>query len=279
MIALVRTEFTKATWRLRTLIIAGLLIGLPAVITVAVHSGRRGRGDNGEGLFLLAQQSGLIVPAAVLNVMSRFLLIVIAGVFAADSVAGDAAWGNLRYLLMRPVSRVRLLMAKGFVAGVLIWACIILVAAVALLCGIALFGAHPVTVPGIGPLGDLTGAGFQLDTGALLARVGIATLYVAFGFTALLALGTFLSTLTDSPAGAIGATVGIYIVSEILDGITQFGVLRYGLPTHYLDAWQTMFTANSFSQDMLVGIVVQVIYLLVFGAAAVVWFRRKDIRS
>ena len=89
---------------------------------------------------------------------------------------------------------------------------------------------------------------------------------MAFGFTALLALGTFLSTVTDSPAGAIGATVGIYIVSEILDSITQFGVLRYGLPTHYLDAWQTMFTANSFSHDMLVGIVVQVIYLVVFGA-------------
>ncbi len=270
MIPLVRTEFIKATWRLRTLVIAGLLVGLPAVITIAVHSGRRGRGDNGEGLFLLAEQSGLIVPAAVLNVMSRFLLIVIAGIFAADSVASDASWGNLRYLLMRPVPRGRLLLAKGFVAGVLIWACIIVVAAVALVCGIALFGSHPVTVPL---------AGFHLDTGTLLARVGVTTAYVAFGFTALLALGTFLSTVTDTPAGAIGATVGIYIVSEILDSISQFGVLRYGLPTHYLDAWQSMFTDNTFSHDMLVGIVVQVIYLVVFGAAAILWFRRKDIRS
>jgi ABC-2 type transport system permease protein len=270
MIALVRTEFTKATWRLRTLIIAALLIGLPAVITIAVHSGRRGRGDDSEGLFLLAQQSGLIVPAAVLNVMSRFLLIVIAGIFAADSVSGDASWGNLRYLLMRPVSRGRLLLAKGFVAGVLIWACIIVVAVVALVCGIALFGAHAINVPL---------AGLHLDAGTLLARDGIATVYVAFGFTALLAIGTFLSTVTDTPAGAIGATVGIYIVSEILDSITQFGVLRYGLPTHYLDAWQSMFTDNTFSHDMLVGIIVQVIYLVVFGVAAFVWFRRKDIRS
>jgi len=40
----------------------------------------------------------LLVPAPVLSVMSAFLLVVIAGTIAGDSVAGDAAWGNLRYL-------------------------------------------------------------------------------------------------------------------------------------------------------------------------------------
>ena len=40
-----------------------------------------------------------------------------------------------------------------------------------------------------------------------------------------------------------------------------------------------MFTDNTYSQDMVAGIVVQVAYLVVFGAIAVVWFRRKDIRS
>ena len=110
-------------------------------------------------------------------------------------------------------------------------------------------------------------------------RVVIATGYVAFGFTALLALGTLFSTLTDTATSAIGATIGVYIVSEILDGITQLGVIRYGFPTHYLDAWQTMFTDNRYSHDMIVGIVVQLAYLVVFGTAAVLWFQRKDIRS
>ena len=108
VIALVRTEFFKATARLRTLIIAAILVGLPTLIVVAIHA--RGNrvdrgGDRGEGLFRLAHQSGLLVPAAVLAVMSGFLLVVIAGTFAGDSVAGDASWGNLRYLLMRPVPR------------------------------------------------------------------------------------------------------------------------------------------------------------------------------
>lgn len=294
MIALVRTELVKAVIRTRTLVIALGLVGLPTLIVVAIHArGNRPERDGGEGLFRLAQQSGLLVPAAVLSVMSAFLLVVVAGTFAGDSVAGDAAWGNLRYLLMRPVARGRLLVAKAFVAGVLIWACTVLVTLAALIGGIVLFGAHAVNVPSISalipatkgipaPKGGVVPFSFgaiHLSQSMLLARVAIATAYVAFGFTALLALGTLFSTLTDSAAGAIGATVGVYIVSEILDGITQLGRMRYGFPTHYLDAWESMFTQNQFSRDMIAGVVVQLVYLAVFGAIAVSWFRRKDIRS
>jgi ABC-2 type transport system permease protein len=279
VIALVRTEMVKAVQRLRTLVITLALVGLPLLIAVAIHArGDRRGGDEGEGLFRLARQSGLLVPAAVLSVMSGFLLVVVAGMFAGDAVAGDAATGNLRYLLMRPVPRGRLLVAKALVAAVLIWACTVLVTLAALLGGISLFGAHAVDVPGFN-LSVGSFAGIHLSQATLLSRLAIATAYVAFGFTALLALGMLFSTLTDSAAGAIGGTVGVYIVSEILDGITQLGVLRYGFPTHYLNAWEPMFTQNQYSRDMLTGIVVQLVYFAVFGAIAIAWFRRKDIRS
>jgi ABC-2 type transport system permease protein len=281
VIALIRTEFFKAANRMRTLVIVGLLVGLPTLIVFAIKAHGRGRRvDEGEGLFRLAQQSGYLVPAAVLAVMSGFLLVVIAGTFAGDSVAGDAGWGNLRYLLMRPAPRGRLLLAKAIVAGVLIWASTILVALAALIGGVVVFGGHSLTVPGFGAFATAgLPVGFHLGPSALLARLGIATAYVAFGFTALLALGTFFSTLTDSSAGAIGATVGVYIVSEILDGISQLGRIRYFFPTHYMDVWQTMFTDNRYSHDMVAGVVVQVAYLVVFGVVATFWFRRKDIRS
>jgi ABC-2 type transport system permease protein len=125
----------------------------------------------------------------------------------------------------------------------------------------------------------LGGKAFELGTNALLWRTVVGAGYVAFGFTALLAMGTFFSTLTDTPTGAIGATIGVYIVSEILDSISQLGTVRYGFPTHYSDAWTTMFTENRFSADMVAGLIVQVVYLVVFGGIAMYWFRRKDIRS
>ena len=276
MISLVRTEFVKAAVRMRSLVIAALLVGLPTLIVVAINArGRRVNNDNGEGLFRLAQQSGLLIPAAVLSAMSGFLLVVVAGTLAGDSVASDATWGNLRYVLMRPVPRGRLLVATAIVAGVLIWTCTVLVALAALVAGIVLFGSHSVVVPA---LPGLSG-GFVLGTATLLGRVAIATLYVAFGYTALLAIGTLFTTLTDTATAAVGATIGVYIVSEILDSISQLGTIRYGFPTHYMGAWQSMFTDNHYSSDMVVGIVVQLAYLVVFGTAAIIRFRTMDIRS
>ena len=55
--------------------------------------------------------------------------------------------------------------------------------------------------------------------------------------------------------------------------------MRYAFPTHYFGAWGTMFTQNTYSREVLVGIIVQVAYLIVVGALAVVWFDHKDIRS
>jgi ABC-2 type transport system permease protein len=276
VISLLRTEFEKAARRKRTIVVALLLVGLPTLIVVAINArGARNNGDNAEGLFRLAQQSGLLIPAAVLSAMSAFLLVVVAGTFAGDSVAGDAAWGNLRYLLIRPVPRGRLVIAKALVAGALVLACTFLVAIAALIGGIVLFGSHAVAVPTVPGVVN----GFQLDAATLLVRLLITTAYVSFGFTALVALGTLFSTLTDTATGAVGATVGVYIVSEILDGISQLGEIRYGFPTHYMAAWQSMFTQNRYSQDMVAGIVVQVVYLAVFGTVAVIWFKSKDVRS
>jgi ABC-2 type transport system permease protein len=275
VIALFRTEFVKAVRRGRTLVIVGVLVGLPVLVSVAIKS-RGPRRDRGEGLFRLAQQSGVLVPAAVLSVMSGFLLVVVAGLFAGDAVAGDAASGNLRYLLMRPVRRSRLLIAKASVAGLLIWLTIVVVTVGSLVVGVVLFGSHPVDVPA-GATG-VASAAFRLGTSTVLVRVLIAAAYIAFGYTALMGLGTLFSTSTDSPTGAIGATVGVYIVSAILDSITQIGRIRYALPTHYLDAWVPMLTQNRYPHDMIVGIAVQVAYMVVFGAASLWWFGRKDIR-
>jgi ABC-2 type transport system permease protein len=280
VIALLRTEFVKATRRTRTWVVIAALVGLPTLIVYAIN--RRGdRVDRGEGpgLFRLASQSGLLVPAAVLSVMSGFLLVIIAGIIAGDSVASDSSWGNLRYLLMRPVSRIRLLIAKATVAYLLIWLTTILVALAALVAGIIAFGSHDVFVPNFGGFGGSDPLGFTLTTSTLIGRTFIATAYVAFGYTALLAMGTFFSTLTDTVSSAVGATIGVYIISEILDAIPQLGTVRYAFPTHYLASWEPMFRDNVYPHDMVVGVIVQLVYLVVFGTAALVYFQRKDIKS
>ncbi len=281
MIALLRTELVKAVWRTRTLVIAGLLVGLPVFILTVTRNRalRPGKGAGpkgiGIGLVRLARETGLLAPAAILNLTSGFLLVVVAGLFAGDSVAGDRSWGNLRYLLLRPVGRLRLLAAKAMVAAALIWAAVILVALAALVAGVALYGAGPLTVP----FAAFSGGAPTISAGGLLLRTAAATAYVAFGFSALLGVGVFLSTITSAPTGAVGGAVTLYIVSSILDGIEELGRLRNLLPTHYGDVWQQMFFSNRVPAALWSGILVQVGWLAVFGAAAAVWFVRRDVRA
>ncbi len=201
--------------------------------------------------------------------MSGFLLMVIVAVFAGDSVAGEAGWGNLRYLLIRPVGRGRLVASKLVVSAMLSWAVTAVVAVTGLMVGVIFFGWHPL---------DLAG-GLHQSSLALLAHLGLATTYVAWSLSAVLAFGLFFSTLTDTAAGAIAAAVGLAIVSQILDAISALGVLRNALPTHYLTAWTPLFTEDRIPVDMIVGTVVQACYLVVFAGGAWWWFRRKDILS
>ncbi len=266
--ALVRVELVKATKRLRTLIAFAVALGIPALIGVAVHSGDRRRRP--DGLFTLTRQTGLVLPAVALSLMSAFFLVVIAAMFAGDTIAGEAASGNLRYLLLRPLSRARLLWVKALIAFVLTWVTTVAVTLSGLGVGVALFGWHPLVLPF---------GGAPLSTTTLLSHLMLATGYVAVGLTAVVAVGVFFSTLTDSPAGAIGGAVGLYIVADILDAVDPLGVLRYGLPTHYTDAWETLFTRGTTSHDLVAGVIVQAAWLVVFGALATWWFRRKDIAS
>lgn len=281
MIALLRTELVKAVWRTRTLVIAALLVGLPVLVLTVTRNRALGEGKGagpngvGVGLVRLTRETGLLAPAAMLNLMSGFLLVVVAGLFAGDSVAGDRSWGNLRYLLLRPVGRLRLLAAKALVAATFIWAAVLLVALAGLLAGVAIYGAGPLTVP----FAAFSGAAPTISAGGLVVRTLAATAYVAFGFSALLAVGVFLSTITSAPTGAVGGAVTLYIVSSILDGIEELGRMRTLLPTHYGDVWQQMFFQNRVSPELWSGIVVQLLWLVTFGAAAAVWFVRRDVRA
>ncbi|HEY1739675.1 MAG TPA: ABC transporter permease subunit [Acidimicrobiia bacterium] len=288
MIALFRVEFTKATKRTRTLAAFGLAVGIPILVGIA-DKARGNRVDNGDrgpgggGLFRLARQSGLVLPGVALTLMSAFFLVVIVAMFAGDTIAGEAATGNLRYLLLRPLRRGRLLVAKALVAFLYTWLMTIAVTASALLVGVAFFGWHPVNLltfaAGGKLLGIPAGLGIVVSPGRLVLDLLLSTAYVAFSMSALVALGVFFSTITDSAAGAIAGAVGVYIVSDIFGQVTPLGVLRYGLPTWYSDAWQTLFEQNHLSHDMLPGAIVQVIWTVLFLALAGWWFARKDIAS
>ena len=123
--------------------------------------------------------------------------------------------------------------------------------------------------------------GLSQSTGQTLGNLALASAYVLWSLTGVAACAFMVSTMTDSPSAAVFAGFGLYMASQILDGITSLGSIRYGLPTHYFDAWTTLFTNSSRgpSTDILRGALLQIGYVLAFGGVAWRHFRRKDILS
>lgn len=263
---MIAVEIRKQVWRLRTYVGLGLLAVIPIIFTVAYKVNPPTGGRLG---FFDLTGSGLNVPIVALGGVSAFLLTVVASLFAGETVSGEASWGSLSYLLVRPVSRNRVLGSKLAVAAGLTLVAAFVVLLVGLAAGTLAFGWHPVTTPAL----------TLVSQESALGRLALSTLYVAWLQAAYLAFAFMLSTMTDSAFGAVAGGVGLGVVSQILNNISALNGTSYVYPTHYLNAWQDLFFQRSPSMEMLRGALLQVPYVVVFLGIGWWWFSRKDVLS
>jgi ABC-2 type transport system permease protein len=190
-------------------------------------------------------------------------------VVAGDTIAGEASQGTLRYLLVAPAGRLRLLVVKFI--GTVAWALAATLTLVVsgLIIGSILFPVGPVTLLS----GDVVGLGESLG------RVMLVALYASISLVGLSAVGLFISTLTDVPVGAMAATVIVPIVSQILDALPQLSAVHPYLLTHYwlgfADLLRNPIEWSSFTSNALL----QLGYIVVFGSLAYSRFATKSILS
>jgi ABC-2 type transport system permease protein len=281
MFALFRSEMSKQWRRPRTYIALGFTMLIPVIVTIALKANPPSlhERDANDAFFYFATKTGLYLPVAALRVMSRFLLVIVVALFAGDAVASEASWGNLRAMLVRPISRGRLLFVKLIVAALLALLATALISIAGLVAGGIAFGWHPIDANTFGGINSFFLAGFHQSTAHWIGNLGVATLYVFWSLSSVIAFGFMVSTMTDSPVGATFAAFGFYVFSQILDGISAIGTIRNGFPTHYLDAWQDLFTPQGAGSNMVRGALLPIAYVLVFCGIGWWWFRRKDILS
>jgi ABC-2 type transport system permease protein len=270
-----RTELRRQATRRRTQLSLGFMVILPLIILVAFEFGgsnnRRGGGDRGQFAALadIATAGGLNFALFTLLVSASFLLVVIVALFCGDTVASEASWGSLRYLLAVPVPRARLLGSKLLVSLLYSLVALVLLTGVALGAGTARYGWHPLRT---------TVAGEIAAGPALLRLLGILG-YLAITLLVVAGLAFLLSVSTDAPLGAVGGAVLLQILSSILDQITALGSLRVLLPTHYAQAWLGLLSNPVQTDDMVKGGIAALIYATLFFALAWRHFLRKDIVS
>ncbi|MEV2251418.1 ABC transporter permease [Streptomyces sp. NPDC050147] len=265
-----RVEAVRQLKRRRTLVMAGVMVLLPFVLVLAFAIAGSPESRSGRVTLMdTATASGGNFAATCLFVSAGFLLVIPVALFCGDTVASEASWSSLRYLLAAPVPRARLLWSKLAVALGLSAAAMVLLPLIALAVGTVAYGWGPLQIP--------TGGALPAGTAAQRLLIVVAYIFVSQLVTA--ALAFWLSTKTDAPLGAVGGAVGLTIIGNVLDAVTALGGWRDFLPAHWQFAWADAIQPKMEWGGMIQGSAVSVTYALVLFALAFRGFARKDVVS
>ena len=262
-------EVRRQLTRRRTRLTLGFLVVLPFLLVAAFELGDDEPGRGAPGLVDVATAGASNFTLFTLFVATGFLLVVVFALFAGDTVASEASWSSLRYLLASPVPRGHLLRRKlGVALGFSVFA-LVLLPAVSYVAGGLFFGWGPVRTP----------LGTSLGTGEAVVRLAIILGYLALTLVFVSALAFLLGVITDAPLGAVGGAVLLVIVSNILDAVDALGDLRRFLPTHYSYSWTDALGPTVSWDEMGRGVLWSLTYTALLLAAAWWHFERKDVVS
>ncbi|MFD8909984.1 ABC transporter permease [Streptomyces sp. NPDC059575] len=271
-LGLLRSELVITVRRRRTLALLAVLAAVPVLIGIAVKAetgdgGSAGGGGGGPAFLAQITNNGLFLVFTALAATLPFFLPMAVGVVAGDAIAGEASAGTLRYLLVAPAGRTRLLLTKYAAVVAFCLLATLVVAVTALIVGALLF-----------PLGDVTTiSGTRISFADGIGRALLIALVVAASLTGVAALGLFVSTLTNSGIAAMATTVGLLITVQILDQLPQLHALQPYFFSHYWLSFADLLRDPVPWEDVWRNLGLQGLYVAVFGAAAWARFTARDI--
>lgn len=260
MIRLFRIEMRKLFKRRSAwLCIAGLM-ALPVLLGLVGKYG-------GDGVKVVDEtgksttMNGYALTFLTLGFATTFFAPLISSFVAGESLAGEFRDGTLKILLLRPVSRMRIIFVKFAAASIFDILLVIGLATANFTTGAVLFDFGPMDFPGAPPI----------DQTEAIQRfcVGFGLMIVAL--IAISALSTLLSTFIPNTAGVIIATLAILIAMRVL-GRSQ-AIKPYLLTTH-IDAYTRIFERDGAMIIRSIGALA--IYSALFLAVAATIFRKKD---
>jgi ABC-2 type transport system permease protein len=193
--------------RPRTLVMLGVFALVPVLISIGVAVADRDEGP-GAGLIGAVAGNGLVLPVAAITVALALLLPLAVATAAADALAGEAAHGTLRGLLVAPVGRLRLVGMKAFGVLVVATLAVLALAVVGVVAGLVVVG---------GAEGQLvTLSGTTVGVGEALARVTLVVAWTVGQLAAVGAVALAVSAFTEHP---------LVVLASVLGGLIVFGVL------------------------------------------------------
>jgi ABC-2 type transport system permease protein len=265
---LLRSELRLTFRRRRNIALLAVLSCAPILLGIAV---RVSAPSNGEGPAFIGQitENGLFLAFTSLVVTLPLFLPLAVSVVSGEAIAGEAATGALRNLLVVPVGRTRLLVVKYAGIAAFALAAALTVFIVGTVVGLLLFAHGPVTLL----------SGDVISFGTALWRALLVAAYVGAMLLGVGAIGLFISTLTEVPMGAMAATAVLVIAAEIADAVPQIAWLHPYLFTHYWLAFGDLLRQPILTHQIGLGLLEQLAYIAIFGSLAWARFTGKDITS
>ncbi len=264
---MLRNELSLMFRRRRLQALLGALGLVPISIMLAIRIGGGPEGGEGPAFFNQVTNNGVFATLAALTVTLPIFLPMVVAVVAGDSIAGEASLGTLRYLLIRPISRLRLLLTKAAATAVFCMAATAVVAVCGLIAGVVLF-----------PVGRITTlSGDTLSLSAGMVRIAGAAVLIGLSLLGLAAVGLFISTLTDVPVGAMAATLGVFILVGVLNALPQVRVIHPWLFTQDWTSYGDLLRSHVQWNAITHNLVRQGLYIAIFGGAAWARFTTKDV--
>ncbi|ALE05862.1 ABC transporter permease [Arthrobacter sp. ERGS1:01] len=266
---LLRSELSVLFRRRRTWAMLAALAAIPILVAVAVRLTSRHNDGGGPAFLDRISENGLFVVLTALVLCTPLFLPLTVGVVAGDTIAGEAGQGTLRYLLVAPAGRFRLLVVKYVGAAAFAVAAVAAVVLAGTVIGLLLFPVGPVPLL----------SGDTVSAWVAEGRILLVGAYVCVSLLGLSAIGLFISTLTDVPVGAMAATVALAIAAQVMDALPQLAWLHPWLFSNYwlgfADLLREPIAWTSFGNNG----VLQLGYIALFGALAYGRFATKDVLS
>ncbi|SET03650.1 ABC transporter permease [Geodermatophilus poikilotrophus] len=270
---MIGVELRKLFRRPRTWVTIAVLNALPVLVAVLVQlTDLAPRPGEGPPFLSAVLTNGALFPLAALAIVLPLFLPIAVAVVAGDAVAGEAQAGTLRYLLVRPSGRTRLLVAKLVALMAFVLVTVLVVAGVGYVVGTTLFDAQPVG-------GGTSVSGTSLSQQELAGRSLMAIGYVTVSMLGVAAFGLFFSTLTDSPLAAALGALAVLVTSSLLFTLDAASPIAPYLPTRYWLAFVDLFRDPVLWRDVVRGLALQGVYVGVLLAAAWANFTTKDVTS
>ncbi len=275
---LLRIEMVKTFLKKRTYL--GFLIILLIVplveIALKLEGGRflrmAMRGVAQDFILLGNLFNGWFVSLQIMNSLWIQIPILISFV-AGDQLAGEATGGTYRLLLIRPVSRTKIFLAKYLTT-------ILYVVLFVTFLGVLSVGLA-VSLLGTGDMIVLQQGILVLPESDVAWRFVIAYILAAWSMTAVASIAFLFSSFVENAIGPIVGTMGVIIVLTIITVIPveTFSAIREYLFTYHMASWQKMFADPVPWREIRESAMNLALYNLAAVSAAWIIFVRKDVLS